>query len=68
LFGRSKIGNVSVANLAFRLHTVELLTDWQYRQTFIDLVDEANGSGNPNRLRQNLQGDGAGLRARAGRW
>jgi Zn-dependent peptidase ImmA (M78 family)/DNA-binding XRE family transcriptional regulator len=28
---------VSVANLAYRMHRLELLTDWQYRSVFIEL-------------------------------
>lgn len=29
--------NVSVANLAYRMHRLELLSDWQYRSVFIEL-------------------------------
>ncbi len=29
--------NVSVANLAYRMHNLGLLTDWQYRSVFIEL-------------------------------
>ena len=40
--------NVSVAGLAYRMHKLGLLTDWQYRKLFIDMGRDGYRTDEPN--------------------
>lgn len=43
---------VSAANLAYRMHTLSLLTEWQYRSVFIELGKQGYRSGEPRGIRR----------------
>jgi Zn-dependent peptidase ImmA (M78 family) len=40
--------NVAAANLAYRMHKVGLLTDWQYRTIFVNLSSQGYRNAEPN--------------------
>lgn len=43
-----KIWNVSVANLTYRLHTLNMLTEWEYRNMFIQISKNNYRKSEPN--------------------
>lgn len=48
LVDRKRVWEVSVAALAYRMHEVGLLTDWEYRQTFIEISKRGWRLSEPN--------------------
>jgi Zn-dependent peptidase ImmA (M78 family)/DNA-binding XRE family transcriptional regulator len=44
--------NVSLANLAYRMHSLELLTDWQYRSVFAEISRRGYRTREPNGIPQ----------------